>query len=128
MVEYKKKHFYIFEPVQLKNSQITIPIFFHTKNGQLFAKCYTPIIKSNSNHSTIEIHVTTKPTQMSFDEETLETFSVDEFSLIYNEIKLKNGLMLSDCCHNKIIGEKLHLNKMIENVHILILFLYFFGG
>jgi hypothetical protein len=38
MVEENNKHFYIFEPVQLKNCEIIIPVFFHTENEKLHPK------------------------------------------------------------------------------------------
>jgi hypothetical protein len=42
---------------------------------------------------------------ISFDETTLQTILVDDFDLMYNEIKLRNGLKLSECCRDRMIGE-----------------------
>ncbi|KAH9449893.1 hypothetical protein Pst134EA_026610 [Puccinia striiformis f. sp. tritici] len=91
---------YKFRPVyQLKDFHIVIPIFFYTLKDKRVAKCYKPIIRSNTNHSQVEIHI---PPDISFDNASLQTLSVDEFSQTYEEILLNNGLKLSNCCQNKI--------------------------
>jgi hypothetical protein len=116
MVESNQKHFYLFEPVQLKNYNIIIPIFFYNQNGALLAKCYRPLLKCNSNHSTVEIHIATNPDQISYDSDALESLSVDEFSLTYGEIALKNGLKLIECCGDKIISKKFDASTLLSNV------------
>jgi hypothetical protein len=93
--------------VQLKNYQIVVPIFFFTQDGALFTRCYKPVLKSNSDYSTVEIHIPVNFSKIIFDDETLQTLSVEEFSATYDEIKLNNGLKFSDCCGNIMIGEKL---------------------
>ncbi|POW14591.1 hypothetical protein PSTT_02767 [Puccinia striiformis] len=122
MVEAQNKHFYIFEPVQLKDFHIVIPIFFYTLKDKRVAKCYKPIIRSNTNHSQVEIHI---PPDISFDNASLQTLSVDEFSQTYEEILLNNGLKLSNCCQNKIFGiplpnpwRKKANKKVIRNIPI----------
>jgi hypothetical protein len=97
MVESSGRHFYILEPVQLKNLEISIPIFFHPQNdGALLAKCYSPVLKSNADHSKVAIHV---PSKISFDDPDLKMLSVNDFAV-------NNGLKLSVCCGNKMLGEK----------------------
>ncbi|OAV89021.1 hypothetical protein PTTG_28844 [Puccinia triticina 1-1 BBBD Race 1] len=105
MVKSNQKHFYILEPVQLKNLEIVIPVFFHTENSALFARCYKKILKSNSDHSQIKIRVAANPAGISYDDAALQTISVDQFSLVYDEITLKNGLKLFDCCGKKIMTD-----------------------
>ncbi|KAI7936801.1 hypothetical protein MJO28_015700 [Puccinia striiformis f. sp. tritici] len=107
MVEAQNKHFYRFEPVQLKDFNIVIPIFFHTLKDKCVAKCYKPIIRSNTNHSQVEIHI-------SFDDASLQTLWVDEFSQTYEEILLNNGIKLSNCCQNKIFEKKFTWIKCIS--------------
>jgi hypothetical protein len=46
MVFYNLKHYYIYEPVQLKNDEIVIPIFFYILGSKTLSKCYKPKIKS----------------------------------------------------------------------------------
>ncbi|KAI9620809.1 hypothetical protein H4Q26_013479 [Puccinia striiformis f. sp. tritici PST-130] len=67
-----------------------------------FAKCYQPIIKSNVDQSKLEIHLIS---DIPYDDNRLKVVSVDEFSLIYKEIAIKNGLKLSECCGGKMIDE-----------------------
>ncbi|KNE90001.1 hypothetical protein PSTG_16552 [Puccinia striiformis f. sp. tritici PST-78] len=100
MVESNEKHFYIFEPVQLKTHAIVVPFFFFTHDKKYFAKCYQPIIKSNVDQSKLEIHLIS---DIPYDDNRLKVVSVDEFSLIYKEIAIKNGLKLSECCGGKMI-------------------------
>jgi hypothetical protein len=67
-------------------------------------RSYTPKIKSNTNHSKLEIHIAHN---ISFDDPCLKTLSVDKFSLIYEEIKLNDGTKLSERCGDFMIGENL---------------------
>ncbi|OAV88550.1 hypothetical protein PTTG_29003 [Puccinia triticina 1-1 BBBD Race 1] len=105
MVESNKRHFYLFEPIQLKNLEIIIPVFFHTENGAVFARCFKPTLKSNLNHTQIKICAAANPTEISYDNAALQTICVDNLSLVYDKITLKNGLKLFDCCGKKIITE-----------------------
>ncbi|KAI7941230.1 hypothetical protein MJO29_013304 [Puccinia striiformis f. sp. tritici] len=107
MVESNEKHFYIFEPVQLKTHAIVVPYFFFTHEEKYFAKCYQPIIKSNVDQSKLEMHLIS---DIPYDDDRLKVVSVNEFSLIYEEIAIKNGLKLSECCGGKMIE--------ITNTHV----------
>ncbi|KNE93575.1 hypothetical protein PSTG_13024 [Puccinia striiformis f. sp. tritici PST-78] len=111
MVESNKKHFYIFEPVQLKTRVIVVPFFFFTHNEKYFAKCYKPIIKSDVDQSKLEIHLSSN---IPYDDDRLKVISVDEFYLMYNEIAIKNGLKLSECCGGKMIGAWLMDSQKLE--------------
>jgi hypothetical protein len=113
MVESNQKHFYLFEPVQLKSLEIIIPVYFYSQNGALFAKVYKPVLKSNSDHSTLEIHAAINPSSISYDHLTLQTISVNEFYQTYCEITLKNDLKLHDCCGDKIICENFRSTSLI---------------
>jgi hypothetical protein len=105
MVASNQKHFYLFEPVQLKNHEIVIPIYFYAQNGARLTKVYRPVLKANSDHSTVEIHAATNPDEIPYDNSNLESLSVDEFSQTYSEITLKNGSKLRDCCGDKMISK-----------------------
>jgi hypothetical protein len=45
------------------------------------------------------------PHNISFDDENLKIISVENFDLTYEEIKMSNGLMLSECREGKIHSE-----------------------
>jgi hypothetical protein len=42
MVEVHSKHFYIFEPIELDDRKIVIPVYFYTFKGELYSKCVKP--------------------------------------------------------------------------------------
>ncbi|KAI7952858.1 hypothetical protein MJO29_008489 [Puccinia striiformis f. sp. tritici] len=88
MIESNEKQFYIFEP-------------------KFFAKCYQPVIKSNVEQSKLEIRIVSN---LSYDDDRLKIIPVDEFSSTYEEIKIRNGLALSECCSGKMIE--------ITNTHV----------
>ncbi|POV99603.1 hypothetical protein PSTT_13685 [Puccinia striiformis] len=102
MIESNEKQFYIFEPVQLKSRSLIVPFFFFTQNQKFFAKCYQPVIKSNVEQSKLEIRIVSN---LSYDDDRLKIIPVDEFSSTYEEIKIRNGLALSECCSGKMIDE-----------------------
>ncbi|KNZ44229.1 uncharacterized protein VP01_9399g1, partial [Puccinia sorghi] len=41
-IDTKGKHFYIYEPTQLLNGTLVIPIFFYSFHGELYVKCIRP--------------------------------------------------------------------------------------
>ena len=102
MVESNGKQFYIFEPVQLQNLEINVPVFFYTKNTHLFSKFYTPSFKSNEENTMIKIGI---PDHISFDDENLKIIPIEESNLTYQQIKVRNGMDLSDCFDGKINNE-----------------------
>ncbi|EFP92501.1 uncharacterized protein PGTG_18326 [Puccinia graminis f. sp. tritici CRL 75-36-700-3] len=55
MVESNQKHFYTYEPTKLLSSETVIPIFFYTQQTKIFAKCFSPVFKSNQDQSKIQI-------------------------------------------------------------------------
>jgi hypothetical protein len=103
MVESNQRHFYIFEPVQLRNFEVTVPIFFYTQETKIFAKCYTPSFKSNNKNTNIAIGI---PEKNLFDNPNLKTIPIEEFELTYPEMMTKDGLALSSGCDGKISGEE----------------------
>jgi hypothetical protein len=125
MVESDGKQFYIFEPVQLQNLEITVPVFFYTENTHLFSKCYTPSFKSNDKNTKIQIGI---PDHISFDDENLKIIPIEELSLTYQEIKVRNGMDLADCFDGKINGENF-MQFMLYNLRddFLLLLINFFA-
>jgi hypothetical protein len=116
MVESRKKHFYILEPVQLRNSEITVPVFFHTEKTNLFARCVTPIFKSNTVNTKVKIGI---PKTILFDDENLKIVPLEDFDLTYLEIKTMSGQALSECCKGEINGQdfvKLKIHVSLKEI------------
>ncbi|EFP83637.2 uncharacterized protein PGTG_09350 [Puccinia graminis f. sp. tritici CRL 75-36-700-3] len=97
MVAYNKKHYYTYEPVQLKNDNIIIPIFFYTLQSNTFAKCYKPQITSNRHNSTVKIAIAS---DILYDDPDLQEINLDDFDLLYSEIVSSDGLKLLEYCGN----------------------------
>ncbi|KAA1100370.1 hypothetical protein PGTUg99_023983 [Puccinia graminis f. sp. tritici] len=83
MVAYNEKHYYTYEPVQLKNDEIVIPIFFHTFQSNTFAKCYKPQLKSNRIKSMVKITIASN---ILYDDPNLQEIPLEDFDLLYPEI------------------------------------------
>jgi hypothetical protein len=103
MVAYNKKHYYTYEPVQLKNDNIIIPIFFYTLQSNTFAKCYKPQITSNRHDSTVKIAIAS---DILYDDPDLQEINLDDFDLLYSEIVSSDGLKLLEYCGNLLYGKK----------------------
>ncbi|EFP90060.2 uncharacterized protein PGTG_15908 [Puccinia graminis f. sp. tritici CRL 75-36-700-3] len=103
MVAYNKKHYYTYEPVQLKNDDIIIPIFFYTLQSNTFAKCYKPQITSNRHDSTVKIAIAS---DILYDDPDLQEINLDDFDLLYSEIISSDGLKLLEYCGNLLYGKK----------------------
>ncbi|KAI9617016.1 hypothetical protein H4Q26_010654 [Puccinia striiformis f. sp. tritici PST-130] len=94
------KQYYIFEPVQLRNSvDIVIPIFFYKKHDRTFSKCVRPEISSKSAGSELVLQI---DSHLTFNDPRLISFPIEELDLIYPDICLKSGRKLADFCNDCI--------------------------
>ena len=107
MVSVLGKHFYIYEPVQLRgaNHSIVIPIFFYYHQDQIYAKCVHPqIVKLDENISSKVSNVITIPANIDFYSPLLDDIPVSDFELPYFEINLADGSKFIDTCGGYIVG------------------------
>ncbi|KAI9609519.1 hypothetical protein H4Q26_007476 [Puccinia striiformis f. sp. tritici PST-130] len=94
------KQYYIFEPVQLRNSvDIVIPIFFYKKHDRTFSKCVRPEISSKSAGSELVLQI---DSHLTFNDPRLISFPIEKLDLIYPDIRLKSGRKLADFCNDCI--------------------------
>jgi hypothetical protein len=42
MVAIQSKHFYLFEPIELLDKTMVVPVYFYSFQGNLFSKCVRP--------------------------------------------------------------------------------------
>jgi hypothetical protein len=115
MVPYNNKHYYIFEPVKTITSEIVVPIFFYSQDNHLFAKCSTPLFKSNKDNSVIEIGI---PQDILFDDKELKIMPIEELDLIYEDIQMNNSLKLSECCRGKMSGENFDQSNIKTQIYL----------
>ncbi|OAV96922.1 hypothetical protein PTTG_08102 [Puccinia triticina 1-1 BBBD Race 1] len=95
------QHFYVFEPAQLRNGDIVVPLFFY-KDGfdsQLYAKCAIPTMDPLPGQNESFLHI---PAKLQYDSELLVSIQLAHFDLIYSEIYMGDGGMLSDWCSNQL--------------------------
>ncbi|KAI8447005.1 hypothetical protein BY996DRAFT_8444291, partial [Phakopsora pachyrhizi] len=98
------KHFYIYEPVQIKNGNVVVLIYFYTKKNKLFSKVSRLHVEVSYNMDVeISIHG-----ELDFHSSCLKEIPTEEFWKPYNEIHVKNGEQLASKCGNilHLITEK----------------------
>ncbi|KNZ49333.1 hypothetical protein VP01_507g4, partial [Puccinia sorghi] len=96
MVEENEKHWYIFEPVELKSRHIVVPIFFFIESNQVKAQfILANISKDGPNEVTLSI-----PSNLRFNLSQLRTLNITDSSLSYQEIQLPgSGSLIETCGH-----------------------------
>ncbi|EHS64758.1 uncharacterized protein PGTG_22477 [Puccinia graminis f. sp. tritici CRL 75-36-700-3] len=100
MCDVNDKHFYIFEPVQLLTKEVVVPIFLYMYHWRLHAKC----IEIGADHVT-ELGEQTRitiPSSLAFDDHRLTAWDIREFDLTYSEIRMGDGILLTEACGGSI--------------------------
>ena len=107
MAPHGRKHYYIFEPVTLKtpDQAIVIPIFFYHYNNQLYSKCIKPKYFPVKSQNHVNEFVLSIPTSIKFMSKDLLDIPVENFDLLYHQIKTINGDNFMDLCRHQIVGE-----------------------
>ncbi|KAA1111794.1 hypothetical protein PGT21_012546 [Puccinia graminis f. sp. tritici] len=103
MCNINDKHFYIFEPVQLLTKEVVVPIFIYMYQWRLHAKC----VEIGTDHVTEvkdQARITI-PSSVAFDDPRLIVCDVQEFDLIYSEIRMGDGRLLTEACQGYIYGK-----------------------
>ncbi|KAH9810013.1 hypothetical protein DFH28DRAFT_1132572 [Melampsora americana] len=96
MVASGRKHFYIYEPVQLFSQKIVVPVFFFLNDGRQKAKCVpASVLKDPTNPSAIKVFI---PSEPPFTSNELSTVEVRDFWRITPEIMLDGGHLLHRQC------------------------------
>ncbi|EGF97427.1 uncharacterized protein MELLADRAFT_85368 [Melampsora larici-populina 98AG31] len=86
MVNVYGEHFYIYEPCQLEDSRVVVPIFFYKKNSIIHAKCLEVVPTCQGSHDFII------PAEPQFDSDTYLDMNVEKFARSFMQIELWNGL------------------------------------
>ncbi|KNZ52098.1 hypothetical protein VP01_3699g1 [Puccinia sorghi] len=98
MVSVMGKHFYIYEPVQLRraNHPIVVPIFFYSHQDTIiYAKCVHPqIIKVDSKHSQTSNNQI--PAHLDYHSSMVEDALVSDFGWSYSDVILPDGFKFID--------------------------------
>ncbi|KNZ46490.1 hypothetical protein VP01_7219g1 [Puccinia sorghi] len=101
MVSISGKHFYIYEPTQLLNGTLVIPIFLYSFHGELYARCIRPRITGHFSWKNLKLLI---PNPLPYNSDQLISVRCADFSLIYSEI-FQNRFPVADFFANSIWGE-----------------------
>ncbi|KAA1111013.1 hypothetical protein PGT21_035677 [Puccinia graminis f. sp. tritici] len=109
MVVSNDKHFYIFEPTQLKSGKVVVPVYFYKMNNEIYAKCTKPFI-SPTSHDAKVLKIEFEGA-LEFTSDRLQAIKVSEFKNIYSEIIWGNFGKLAEACKSLIweIGNEIPL-------------------
>jgi hypothetical protein len=102
MANCHNKHWYIFEPVELKSRHIVVPLFFFMEDSVIKARCVKADIQVQSGAGNkIQISI---PANMAFSSTDLRSVDVRDFSLNYLEININQIGNLAQACSYELLG------------------------
>lgn len=91
MVDTLRDHFYIYEPVELLDQELVVPVFFYQINKKVFAKCLKLEVTEWTDGS-LELKI---PAEPPFDTTGWNGIAVEEFWRPFEKIRWRNGRLLS---------------------------------
>ncbi|KAH9810721.1 hypothetical protein DFH28DRAFT_488008 [Melampsora americana] len=108
MVEVDGEHFYIYEPAQLVDSVVVLPVFFYKDQVSVRAKCLKVVADPQGGPN---FCVAAEP---KFDSEIFLDVDVQTFACSFARIELQNGLKWRDCPGTQLLQESPRGLKCIE--------------
>lgn len=116
MVASEGKHYYIFEPVGLKNpnAPIMVPIFFYKYQETLYSKCMKPKtgVPKDLPYGSREFELYL-PGAINWHHRDLVDIPVSEFKLTYSELRTYYGESYVKRCGNRIIGKNTNFPNIL---------------
>ncbi|KAG0138924.1 hypothetical protein CROQUDRAFT_710677 [Cronartium quercuum f. sp. fusiforme G11] len=95
MIDFKKIHYYIYEPTQLSDGHLVAPIFFFQNKRGLMAKCLSLHSSKDKDTGIITMRMKDEP---AFESNEYDTIEVKYFANSFKDITLLDGRMLHECC------------------------------
>ncbi|KAA1096361.1 hypothetical protein PGT21_014028 [Puccinia graminis f. sp. tritici] len=99
MVRTTNGDFYLFEPVQLSNDSVVVPIFFYKRGEDLWSKCVTPAFEPEANGHNLRMSI---PWRVNFNSDIAHEINISEFYCAFPNIAGPDGLMLSQRCQGRL--------------------------
>ncbi|EFP76461.2 uncharacterized protein PGTG_02902 [Puccinia graminis f. sp. tritici CRL 75-36-700-3] len=114
MVRTTNGDFYLFEPVQLSNNSVVIPIFFYKRGEDLWSKCVNPAFEPESNGHNLRITI---PWRVNFHSDIAHEINISEFYCAFPNIAGPDGLMLSQRCQGRLyeLGDHMTVIHLLPN-------------
>ncbi|KAA1097528.1 hypothetical protein PGT21_010248 [Puccinia graminis f. sp. tritici] len=108
MCEAHGKHFYIYEPVQLRSHVVVVPVYLFMYQSVLHARCWEILDDHiTSTETSVEGNLSTvlnirMPLDLDFDDARLRSIPVHQFDVEYSGIRWEDGRLLVEACAGKI--------------------------
>ncbi|CAH7673658.1 hypothetical protein PPACK8108_LOCUS8542 [Phakopsora pachyrhizi] len=100
MIKVGDKSYYIYEPAQLKDGNVVVPIYFYIKGGIMFSNvCKLNVFVLSSSELQISISG-----DLDFYASDLKEIKAQDFLKSYIKIKAHDGRLLADKCRNILLG------------------------
>ncbi|KAI8447008.1 hypothetical protein BY996DRAFT_4647289 [Phakopsora pachyrhizi] len=96
MISFGGKQFYIYEPVQLIDGNVVVPVFFYTKGGKIHAKACKLNVSIQSSE---DVKISICWDKDLFSPDATEILG-EEFRKPYNEILFSDRILLATKCRN----------------------------
>ncbi|KAI8455747.1 hypothetical protein BY996DRAFT_4636994 [Phakopsora pachyrhizi] len=98
MISVGGKHYYIYEPVQINDGSVVVPMFFYIKGGKMYAKA----CKLNFRViSSAEVNIFISWNRDFYSDDLMEIFGED-FLRPYDEILVNDRILLASKCRNML--------------------------
>ncbi|KAH9816552.1 hypothetical protein DFH28DRAFT_890929, partial [Melampsora americana] len=109
MIEKGQSHFYLYEPVQLKDKRIVVPFYFYQSGHDVFAKCVFACQNLVKEGESTKIR-TEFQSVSAFDSPLFTTININTFWRVFDAIDLRNGQLMKDNCGEFMYGECFHIS------------------
>lgn len=123
MIDLKGKHFYLFEPVQLVDSKLVVPMHFYQNKAVVRAKCLpltiSSVQRSENSPTSLKLSI---PMEPPFDSSDFMDLEVNVFAIPGTEIEFEDGTKLLEAGGWELLGEQ-HFLVIIPLVHLSDVFL-----
>lgn len=118
MIDTARGHFYIYEPLELFDRKLVVPLFFYKSNNMVYAKCLKvegqaiPLVGEKE----LVLYINAEPHFSSTD---LTVISVENFWWPFPEIRNNDGKLLSVICGSCLYRKLFASHNFIHNTHKL---------
>lgn len=109
MVVVEGEHFYIYEPTQLEDSRVVVPVFFYKDELSIRAKCLEVLTGGQGSHDFLI------PAEPKFDSDRLLDVNVQTFATSFLRIELWNGEKWCDSPNTRLLQ---HLQQGVRVVDL----------
>ncbi|KAH9807809.1 hypothetical protein DFH28DRAFT_1201673 [Melampsora americana] len=108
MVENQGEHFYIYEPAQLEDLRVVVPVFFYKDASTVMAKCLEVLPGCQGS---LDFIIAEEP---DFNSEVLVDVNVQTFATSFLQIELRNGQKWCESRNTRLLQNTNNGMKVVE--------------